>query len=148
MIDLNRLLIVLAAAVCIAFDVAAAEAGAEAVVQAQLEAYNARDIDAFLVTYAEDAQLFELPDKLLARGSSQLRERYTKRFANTRLHAEIVKRIVLGDTVVDHERVRMTLPEGPGTLETIAIYEVRDGKITTVWFRYGGTKPDKKLGAS
>lgn len=114
----------------------------EETVQKQLEAYNARDIEAFLATYAEDAQLFELPDKLLARGSAQLRERYTKRFADPRLHAEIVKRIVVGNTVVDHERVRLTLPEGPGTLEAIAIYEVRDGKITTVWFRYGARTPD------
>ena len=115
--------------------------------QAQLEAYNARDIDAFLATYTEDAQLFELPDKLLARGTAELRERYTKRFADTRLHAEIVKRIAVGNTVVDHERVRMTLPEGPGTIEAIAIYEVRDGKITTVWFRYGERKVDAAAGA-
>ena len=114
----------------------------EAVVQTQLEAYNARDIDAFLATYANDAQLFELPDKLLARGTDQLRERYTKRFADARLRAEIVNRIVLGNTVIDHERVRLTLPEGPGTLEAVAIYEVRDGKITTVWFRYGDRKLD------
>ncbi len=46
------------------------------------------------------------------------------------------------DSVVDHERVRVTLPQGPGTLEAIAIYEVRDGKIKTVWFRYGGRKLD------
>ncbi len=114
----------------------------EAVVQAQLEAYNARDIDAFVATYADDVQLFELPDKLLLRGADQLRERYTKRFADERLHATIVNRIVLGNTVVDHERVRLTLPQGPGTVEAIAIYEVRDGKISTVWFRYGERKPD------
>ena len=88
---------------------------AEAVVQAQLEAYNAHDIDAFLATYSEDAQLFELPDRLLMRGTAQLRERYAKTFADPRLHAEIVERIVLGNTVVDHERVRLTLPEGAGS---------------------------------
>ena len=114
----------------------------EAVVQAQLEAYNARDIDAFLATYAEDAQLFDLPDKLVMRGTAQLRERYSKLFADERLHAEIVNRITVGNTVVDHERVRLTLPEGPGTVEAIAIYEVRDGKITTVWFRSGERKVD------
>lgn len=117
---------------------------AEEVVQKQVEAYNARDTEAFLATYAEDAQLFELPDKLLARGTAQLRERYTKRFADPGLHAEIVQRIALGNTVVDHERVRLMLPDGqgPGTLEAIAIYEVRDGKITNVWFRYSARKPD------
>jgi len=31
----------------------------EEIVQQQLDAYNARDIDAILATYAEDAQQFE-----------------------------------------------------------------------------------------
>ena len=117
-------------------------AGPEAIVQKQLEAYNARDIDAFVATYADGVQLFELPDKLLMRGHAELRERYTKTFADPRLHAEIVNRIVVGNTVIDHERVRVTFPEGPGTIEAVAIYEVRDGKIATVWFRAGERKLD------
>jgi hypothetical protein len=44
----------------------------EAVVQRQLEAYNARDIGALLATYADDAQQFEHPSKLLAGGSAKL----------------------------------------------------------------------------
>lgn len=114
----------------------------EDVVQKQLEAYNARDIDAFIATYADDIQIFDLPDKLLMRGHAQLRERYTKTFADPRLHAEIVNRIVLGHTVIDHERVRVTSPQGPATVEAVAIYEVHDGKITTVWFRRGELRLD------
>lgn len=114
----------------------------EAVVQKQLEAYNARDLDAFVATYADDVQLFDLPDKLLMRGHVELRDRYRKTFADPRLHAEIVNRIVLGNTVIDHERVRVTFPDGPGTVEAVAIYEVREGKIATVWFRAGERKLD------
>ena len=114
----------------------------EAVVQKQLEAYNARDLDAFLATYADDIQIFDLPDKLLMRGHAELRERYSKTFADPRLHAEILNRIVLVNTVIDHERVRVTFPDGPGTVEAVAIYEVRDGKIATVWFRRGERKLD------
>ena len=114
----------------------------EAVVQAQLEAYNARDIDAFLATYADDVKLFELPEKLLSEGTAAMREQYGKLFKDERLHATIVNRIVMGNTVVDHERVRLTFPQGPGTVEAVAIYEVRDGKITNVWFRYGERKVD------
>ena len=120
----------------------AAEPTPEAIVQKQLEAYNAHDMEAFLATYADDAQLFELPEKLLARGTAQIRERYTAPFADTRLHAEIRNRMVVGNTVVDHEYVRRTYPQGPGTIEAIAIYEVRDGKITNVWFRRGEPKLD------
>ena len=114
----------------------------EAVVQKQLEAYNARDLDAFIATYAEDVQLFDLPDKLLLRGHAELRERYQRTFADPRLHAEILNRIVVGNTVIDHERVRVTFPDGPGTVEAVAIYEVLDGKIATVWFRAGERKLD------
>lgn len=119
-----------------------AEPTPEAVVQAQLEAYNERDIDKFVATYSDDVELFALPDKLLMRGAAQLREQYTQTFADERLHATIVNRIVVGNTVVDHERVRLTMPDGPGTIEALAIYEVRDGKITRVWFRRGESKLD------
>lgn len=44
--------------------------------QRQLKAFNARDIDALLAAYAEDAQMFEHPSKSLASGSAAFRERY------------------------------------------------------------------------
>ena len=67
-----------------------------------------------LATYAEDAQLLEHPAKLLATGLVQMRERYAARFKEPNLHAAIVKRIVMGNVVVDHERVTRTFPEGTG----------------------------------
>jgi hypothetical protein len=107
------------------------------VVQRQLDAYNAHDIDALLATYAEDAQQFEHPAKLLASGTAQLRERFTLRFAEPNLHAQLLNRIVMGNTVIDHEIVTRTFPEGPGTIELVAIYEVQNGKITKAWFITG-----------
>ena len=134
------------AAIALAFatstPLTSAQPTAEAVVQAQLEAYNARDLDAFIATYADDVKLFELPEKLLSEGTAAMREQYGTLFKDERLHATIVKRIVMADTVVDHERVRLTFPQGPGTVEAIAIYEVRDGRITKVWFRHGERKLD------
>ena len=109
----------------------------EAIVQAQLEAYNAHDIDAFVATYADDAQIFEHPAKLLATGPAQLRERYTARFKEPNLRAVVAKRIVMGNMVIDHERVTRTFPEGPGMLEAVAIYEVQSGKIAKVWLVMG-----------
>jgi hypothetical protein len=57
------------------------------VVQRQLDAYNARDVDALLAIYAPDAQMFEHPSKLLASGAAQLHERFTARFQEPNLHA-------------------------------------------------------------
>jgi hypothetical protein len=37
----------------------------EAVVQAQLDAYNARDLEALLAIYAHDAEVYEHPAKLV-----------------------------------------------------------------------------------
>lgn len=103
---------------------------AEAIVQRQLEAYNARDIKAFLATYDQDAEIIEYPSKLLMKGWPQIEAFYAKnRFNDPVLHATIVRRIAHGAFVVDHEQVRRTMPEGPGTSEVIVTYEIQDGKI-------------------
>ena len=105
----------------------------EAVVQRQLDAFNARDIDAILAVYADDAELYEHPAKLVAKGSVALGERFTIRFQEPNLHATLLKRIVSGNTVVDHESVVRTFSEGPGRIELIMIYEVKDGQIAKAW---------------
>ena len=105
----------------------------EAVVQRQLDAYNARDVDALLATYAPDAELFEHLAKSLARGAAALRERFAARFQETNLHAALQRRIVNGNFVIDHELVTRTFPEGPGTLEVVMIYEVRGDRIANSW---------------
>lgn len=111
----------------------------EAVVQRQLEAYNARDIDALLAIYADDAQMFEHPAKLLAGGSAALRERFVARFQEPNLHAKLLHRIVAGHLVIDHECVTRTFPEGAGSIELVMIYEVQNGRITKAW-NIAGTK--------
>lgn len=113
-----------------------------AVVQRQLDAYNARDLDAWAATYADDAQQFELHGALLASGRAAIRERSRPRFQEPNLHAALLHRTVMGPVVVDHERVTRTFPEGPGSIELLALYEVRDGKIHKATFAFG----DKQLG--
>lgn len=105
----------------------------ELVVQRQLDAYNARDLDTLLTIYAENAEIFEHPSKLLASGSAQLRERFSVRFNEPGLRALLRRRIVMGNIVVDHEEVTRKFPEGKGTLELIMIYEVQSGRIVRAW---------------
>lgn len=104
------------------------------VVQRQLDAYNAKDIDALMATYAESARQFEHPNTLLASGSAQIRERSLGRFHEPNLHARLIHRIVVGNRVVDHEEVTRTFPEGPGRIELLCIYEIVEGKIANAWF--------------
>jgi hypothetical protein len=106
---------------------------AEVVVQKQLDAYNARDLEGLLAIYAGDAQMFEHPSTLLASGSAELRQRFASRFAEPNLHAALLKRIVAGAIVVDHEKVTRTFPEGVGEIELVMIYEVKDGRIARAW---------------
>jgi hypothetical protein len=105
---------------------------AEAIVQRQLEAYNNRDLDAFLACYADDAKLWRAPATLTEMGREALRERYRRRFDGApALHATILERIVFDRFVVDHERVT-GVPEG--VLETVVTYEVVNGRIANAWF--------------
>jgi hypothetical protein len=103
----------------------------EAVVQRQLDAYNARDVDALLATYAPDARQYEHPGKLLATGAAEMRARMALRFQEPNLHARLLQRAVMGNIVIDHEEVTRTFPEGTGTVEMVAIYEVVDGRIAS-----------------
>jgi hypothetical protein len=101
----------------------------EIIVQRQLDAYNARDIDALLAIYAADARQYEHPGTLLASGAAEMRERMALRFQEPNLHARLLRRVVMGNIVIDHEEVSRTFPEGPGLVDMVAIYEVADGKI-------------------
>ncbi len=107
----------------------------ETVVQAQIEAYNAHDVDLFASCYAEDVKVYRLADEApMIVGIEQLRERYT--FLETvpdTYKAVIDERMVNGPIVIDRERV-VGRGEGMEDLVVFAIYEVRDGKIARVWF--------------
>ncbi len=112
-----------------------------AVVQAQLDAYNAKDIDALLATYAPDAEQYTLHGERLAQGHAQMRERFLARFAEPDLHARLLSRTVLGSTVVDAELITRNFPEGPGTVEMLCIYEVVEGRIRRASFAMGQKRP-------
>ncbi len=106
----------------------------ERLAQAQLDAYNAGDIDAFAACYAEDVEVFDLHsgERRMA-GRDALREAYGRLFAeNPDQHAELLGRIVQGATAVDHERV--TGRARGGVVFAVAIYQVEDGAIRRVWF--------------
>jgi len=104
----------------------------EVVVDAQLVAYNRRDLEGFLAFYADDAVLVDYPDHVTQTGKAAMRERYLKRFANPNVRADIVKRVVFGAFVIDHEQI--TAPPAAGMIEAVAIYEVKGDKIVRVTF--------------
>ena len=114
------------------------------VVQKQLEAYNAKDIDTFMSFWADDAQFFAFPSDLLAQGAAQIRERHMARFKEPNLFGQLISRMNVGNLVVDREVVTRTFPEGPGRVDVIGIYEVEGGKITKAWFKVGTPVLDRE----
>ncbi len=105
----------------------------EALAQAQLDAYNAHDLRAFVACYSDDIKVYRLPDlQPVLVGKAAFADFYaTQRFNRPALHAQVINRMVLGNKVIDHERI-----EGvrDAVYEAAAVYEVANGLIHTVWF--------------
>ncbi|MFY0630511.1 MAG: amidohydrolase family protein [Flavobacteriaceae bacterium] len=103
----------------------------EDLAQRQLNAYNERNIDAFLEPYAEDVEVYSHPSRLLFKGKETMRKSYAQMFKNTpNLHCELKNRIVQGNVVIDQELVTF----GSEKSKAIAIYHIKDGKIQKVFF--------------
>lgn len=110
---------------------------AASVVGRQLDAYNARDIEAFMDCWHEDAEVFVHPATPLAMGAGEIRTRHVARFAEPDLYANLIARFSVESMVVDREVVTRNFPEGLRLVDVVAIYEVTDSKIAKAWFRLG-----------
>jgi uncharacterized protein (TIGR02246 family) len=101
----------------------------EAVIQRQVEAYNAHDLDGFVACFAEDAVLTELASgRAFAEGRSAIRAAYAQTFARRpRAGVTITERLSAGAIVVDVERIH-----ADGS-HAVAIYRVAAGAITHLW---------------
>jgi len=104
------------------------------VVDRQIAAYNAGDVDAFVAEFAEDAVVtgFEAEEPM-AVGEAEIRELYGEQFDAVSPEVEILSRISLGEYVVDHERVEQ---EGGEAMEAIGVYRVVAGEIARRWLAH------------
>lgn len=106
----------------------------EEIVQKQLDAYNSRDIEAFVAMHAADAELYTFSETApFVKGREHIRATYSQLFdTSPSLHSKLLHRIVLGNKVIDHEEI--TGRKGVDVLEFIAIYEVNEVAITKAHF--------------
>jgi hypothetical protein len=103
--------------------------------QRQLDAYNARDLEAFLAAYADDVTAYAHPSgDVLMQGKRAMRERYGTLFEeHPGLHCRLLHRIVHESFAIDHEEVE-GMKEGE-VVYAVATYEVgADDLIQNVWF--------------
>lgn len=103
-------------------------------VQYQLEAFNNRDIDAFMEAYAPEITVEDGSGEEMMRGSDEIRAFYTNLFNNSpELYCEVVNRTSVGDWVIDEEKLQGLNAEGfPEEAHAVVAYTVSNGQITFV----------------
>jgi imidazolonepropionase-like amidohydrolase len=100
-------------------------------VQKQINAYNARNVEAFLEPYADDAEIYTFPDKPEGKGKEAMRKLYAAIFAKApNLHCEIIGRIIQGNTVIDQESISGL---GKTKMTGTVIYQFENNKIKRVY---------------
>ncbi len=105
----------------------------EDIAQAQLDAYNAQDLERYCSYFTEDCLIADLNGATTSNGRAAIKERYAKAFATfPQNKAHLLNRIVLGNVVIDHEDV-VRAPGGE-RFQVAAIYTFRDGLIARVDF--------------
>ncbi len=75
-------------------------------IDAQIEAYQAKDVERFLSCYADDASVVLFDGTPMFADKQVMREQYGKLFADSPdLHPTVASRMTAGDFVVDEEHV-------------------------------------------
>jgi hypothetical protein len=103
--------------------------------EAQLKAYNSRNLEAFLAPYSDTVKVYLAPNKLMYQGKKRMLDTYEYLFKTyPELHCKVINRMVEGNVVIDQERV--TFSKDAPIVEAIAVYRAHGGKITEVMFIY------------
>jgi hypothetical protein len=132
--------LLLAAAVpCSAVTPCGTSSDPAAVVQAQVDAYNKHDVEAFLSCYADNATVYWLDGhKAPAKGAKALHDEFAFLAkippAGAGFGVDIVTKTITGPTVANVEHMRGLPPGAPAVPDTLVVYEVREGKIVNAWF--------------
>jgi hypothetical protein len=107
----------------------------EEIVDGQLAAYNAGDLDAFLDHFVENVPVLSFPsgEVMADRSGAAFRERFRTLFADhPGVKATLVSRVVTGNIVVDQEHI--TNPTSGEVRTVVAMYEVGPARIERMWF--------------
>lgn len=103
-------------------------------VKAQLEAYNNRNIENFIVNFSKDCVVEDGRGSLLMKGRDEMYESYKKMFENSpNLFCELQSRIVVGNYVLDEEKVTGR-SSNEGISHVVAVYHIEDEEIVHVRF--------------
>ena len=95
-------------------------------VEAQLAAYNVRDVDAFLDGYTTGCVIEDGAGARLMQGHNEMRSRYRALFdGSPNLHCTVVHRTRIGKYVIDEESIIGRLPDvQPELRRAVVIYHI------------------------
>lgn len=107
---------------------------ADQIVQKQLEAYNAREIDSFMACFHPDIEIWTLgADEASAIGKEAVKTLYAALFEQSpQLHSTVLNRSVIGSKVIDYERISGRKGSNED-LFLVMIYEIKDNLIWRAW---------------
>ena len=96
-------------------------------------AYNAGDASVFAGVLADDVRIVSHAGRVLQTSAAEVREHYEKVFAsNPDNRTEMVHRIVLGERIIDHERVRRSLAAAP--FDVVTINTISGDRVASIEF--------------
>ncbi len=103
------------------------------VAEAQLDAYNAQDLEAYCSFFTDDLIVADLNGAVTISGIDAFRAKYAQVFADfPENKVELLGRMTIGNTVIDHELV--IRKPGGDQFEVAAIYTIADAKIARIDF--------------
>lgn len=105
-------------------------------IDSQIAAYRARDLDAFLSFYSQDVVVNDADGNSLMTGQPAMREFYGPLFRDSPdLQVECPRRMEFGEFVIDEELIDGVSLEGfPPQMHAAVVYRVTDMKISHVTF--------------
>jgi hypothetical protein len=105
------------------------------VVQKQLDAYNSKNLEAFVAVFHPEAELYNLGnDTPIAKGTEALLALYGRLFEQSpNLRSDVVSRTVIGNKVLDYEVITGRNNQSE-PMYLVAIYEVEEGLIRRCYF--------------
>ena len=120
------------------------------VVDAQIEAYRAKDVGRFFSHYADDAAVVLFDGTPMFPNKQVMREQYGKLFADSPdLYLTIANRMTAGEFVVDEEHVSgMHFGDMRAEMTALSVYRVTDGKIARLMLLFyehrGAEGPERR----
>ena len=110
----------------------AAPTGIQAVVQRQMDAYNAHDASAYTSCFTPDAQFIRHPGITALSGRDEIFKNFAKFFHDHKdAKLRVIYRSELGPTTVIEHQETDGVDKTP--LTGLAIYKIQNGLIAAVW---------------